>query len=87
MMFYSSTEWFLCFILTNIPDTAWLDIERSCKGTQSFSDSMVSSGLFQDSEYYNSLIWIQENDPADLEMTFSVEEDQFGEVSTFHCTL
>ncbi|RUS88113.1 hypothetical protein EGW08_004166, partial [Elysia chlorotica] len=33
-----------------------------------------------DSEYYNSLIWIQENDPADLEMTFSVEEDQFGEV-------
>ncbi|KAK3750287.1 hypothetical protein RRG08_015779 [Elysia crispata] len=33
-----------------------------------------------DSEYYNSLIWIQENDPADLEMTFSVEEDQFGEI-------
>ncbi|BFZ02488.1 hypothetical protein BsWGS_05528 [Bradybaena similaris] len=35
-----------------------------------------------DSEYYNSLIWIQENDPADLEMTFSVEEDQFGEIKT-----
>ncbi|XP_059155940.1 E3 ubiquitin-protein ligase NEDD4-like isoform X2 [Physella acuta] len=33
-----------------------------------------------DSEYYNSLIWIQDNDPAELEMFFSVEEDQFGEI-------
>ncbi|KAH9492348.1 neural precursor cell expressed, developmentally down-regulated [Bulinus truncatus] len=33
-----------------------------------------------DSEYYNSLIWIQDNDPSELEMSFSVEEDQFGEI-------
>ncbi|XP_012939741.1 E3 ubiquitin-protein ligase NEDD4 [Aplysia californica] len=33
-----------------------------------------------DSEYYNSLIWIQDNDPYVLDMTFSVEEDQFGEI-------
>uniref|UniRef100_A0A2C9JRW3 E3 ubiquitin-protein ligase n=1 Tax=Biomphalaria glabrata TaxID=6526 RepID=A0A2C9JRW3_BIOGL len=33
-----------------------------------------------DSEYYNSLIWIQDNDPSELEMTFSVEEDQLGEI-------
>ncbi|XP_050400244.1 E3 ubiquitin-protein ligase NEDD4 isoform X2 [Patella vulgata] len=36
-----------------------------------------------DSEYYNSLIWIKENDPADLELNFSVEEDQFGEIQEF----
>ncbi|KAK3097984.1 hypothetical protein FSP39_015053 [Pinctada imbricata] len=34
-----------------------------------------------DSEYYNSLVWIRDNDPADLELTFSVEEDYFGEIT------
>ncbi|XP_048258981.1 E3 ubiquitin-protein ligase NEDD4-like isoform X2 [Haliotis rufescens] len=34
-----------------------------------------------DSEYYNSLVWIKENDPEDLELHFSVEEDQFGEIT------
>lgn len=31
-----------------------------------------------DSEYYNSLLWIKENDPTELELTFSVDEDNFG---------
>lgn len=34
-----------------------------------------------DSEYYNSMIWIKENDPADLELHFSVEEDRFGQIT------
>ena len=37
--------------------------------------------LIQDSEYYNSMIWIKENDPAELELHFCVEQDQFGEAS------
>nr|XP_053634034.1 E3 ubiquitin-protein ligase Nedd-4-like isoform X3 [Cherax quadricarinatus] len=35
-----------------------------------------------DSEYYNSLLWIQENDPADLDLTFSVDEESFGRTSS-----
>ncbi|KAF9268895.1 hypothetical protein L218DRAFT_977318 [Marasmius fiardii PR-910] len=31
-----------------------------------------------DPEYYNSLCWILENDPTPLELTFSVEDDEFG---------
>ncbi|XP_037088392.1 E3 ubiquitin-protein ligase Nedd-4-like isoform X1 [Pollicipes pollicipes] len=31
-----------------------------------------------DSEYYNSLMWIKDNDPADLELTFAVDEENFG---------
>ncbi|KAF9029021.1 hypothetical protein BDZ89DRAFT_1101623 [Hymenopellis radicata] len=31
-----------------------------------------------DPEYYNSLCWILENDPTLLELTFSVESDEFG---------
>ncbi|XP_014243563.1 E3 ubiquitin-protein ligase Nedd-4 isoform X2 [Cimex lectularius] len=31
-----------------------------------------------DSEYYNSLLWIKENDPAELGLTFSVDEDTLG---------
>ncbi|KAL9986746.1 hypothetical protein ACROYT_G000935 [Oculina patagonica] len=33
-----------------------------------------------DSEYYNSLNWILENDPEDLDLTFSVDEELFGQV-------
>ena len=36
--------------------------------------------FFQDSEYYNSLNWILENDPEDLDLTFSVDEELFGQV-------
>jgi E3 ubiquitin-protein ligase NEDD4 len=32
-----------------------------------------------DSEYYNSLLWIKENDPSELELTFCVDEDSFGQ--------
>ncbi|RDB16805.1 E3 ubiquitin-protein ligase TOM1-like [Hypsizygus marmoreus] len=31
-----------------------------------------------DPEYYNSLCWILENDPTPLDLTFSVEGDEFG---------
>ncbi|KAL3866138.1 hypothetical protein ACJMK2_043467 [Sinanodonta woodiana] len=34
-----------------------------------------------DSEYYNSLLWIKDNDPENLELSFSVEEDHFGEIT------
>ncbi|XP_054722062.1 E3 ubiquitin-protein ligase NEDD4-like [Uloborus diversus] len=33
-----------------------------------------------DSEYYNSLLWIMENDPADLDLRFSIDEDLFGQM-------
>lgn len=35
-----------------------------------------------DSEYYNSLLWIKEFDPADLDLTFSVDEEQFGKTNS-----
>ncbi|KAB0803929.1 hypothetical protein PPYR_00899 [Photinus pyralis] len=31
-----------------------------------------------DSEYYKSLLWIKENDPQGLDLTFAVDEDSFG---------
>lgn len=34
-----------------------------------------------DSEYYNSLLWIKENDPSELELTFCVDEETFGHFS------
>ncbi|XP_037933610.1 E3 ubiquitin-protein ligase Nedd-4-like isoform X2 [Teleopsis dalmanni] len=34
-----------------------------------------------DTEYYNSLMWIKENDPRILELTFCVDEDTFGQKS------
>ncbi|KAJ8925495.1 hypothetical protein NQ315_009333 [Exocentrus adspersus] len=34
-----------------------------------------------DSEYYKSLLWIKENDPSDLGLTFSVDEESFGHTS------
>ncbi|XP_025834959.1 E3 ubiquitin-protein ligase Nedd-4 isoform X1 [Agrilus planipennis] len=34
-----------------------------------------------DSEYYKSLLWIKENDPSDLGLTFAVDEDSFGQTS------
>lgn len=33
-----------------------------------------------DTEYYNSLKWILENDPTELDLRFCVDEDQFGEM-------
>lgn len=33
-----------------------------------------------DTEYYNSLKWILENDPVDLDLRFSVDEDLFGHI-------
>ena len=33
-----------------------------------------------DTEYFNSLIWIKENDPSELELTFQVDEENFGQV-------
>lgn len=34
-----------------------------------------------DSEYYNSLLWIKENDPSELELTFSLDEESLGHTS------
>lgn len=31
-----------------------------------------------DSEYHKSLLWIRDNDPAELDLTFCVDEDTFG---------
>lgn len=33
-----------------------------------------------DTEYYNSLKWILENDPSELDLRFCVDEDQFGQM-------
>uniref|UniRef100_A0A1W7RA52 E3 ubiquitin-protein ligase n=1 Tax=Hadrurus spadix TaxID=141984 RepID=A0A1W7RA52_9SCOR len=33
-----------------------------------------------DSEYYNSLLWIMENDPVELGLWFSIDEDLFGQM-------
>ncbi|KAG1658414.1 E3 ubiquitin-protein ligase NEDD4 [Nymphon striatum] len=33
-----------------------------------------------DSEYYNSLKWILDNDPADLDLRFQVDEESFGKM-------
>lgn len=35
-----------------------------------------------DSEYYNSLRWILENDPSDLELNFTVDEELFGSTNS-----
>ena len=44
---------------------------------------IVQSSLFtkQDSEYFNSMNWIRDNDPVDLDLTFAVDEESFGRVS------
>ncbi|XP_065075185.1 E3 ubiquitin-protein ligase Nedd-4-like isoform X1 [Ochlerotatus camptorhynchus] len=34
-----------------------------------------------DTEYYNSLLYIKENDPSELMLTFSVDEESFGTTS------
>ena len=34
-----------------------------------------------DPEYYNSLVWIKENDPTDLALTFAVDDEAFGETT------
>lgn len=35
-----------------------------------------------DAEYYNSLTWIKDNDPVDLDLTFQVEEEKYGVTET-----
>lgn len=35
---------------------------------------------FQDGEYFNSLKWILEHDPTDLDMRFTIDEELFGQV-------
>jgi len=34
-----------------------------------------------DSEYHKSLLWIRDNDPTELDLTFCVDEDSFGHTS------
>jgi len=33
-----------------------------------------------DTEYYKSLLWMKENDPAELELTFQIDEENFGKM-------
>lgn len=40
---------------------------------------------FQDSEYFNSLKWILENDPTDLDLRFTIDEELFGQVCSTCC--
>ena len=40
-----------------------------------------------DIETYNSLKWVIDNDPECLYLTFSAQEDKFGEVSPVLCEL
>lgn len=35
-----------------------------------------------DTEYHNSLLWIKENDPTELDLTFQVDEENFGKMVT-----
>ena len=37
-----------------------------------------------DVSFHNSLVYVLENDPESLELTFSVLEESFGEVSVEH---
>lgn len=41
---------------------------------------MTKFSSLQDSEYYNSLKWILENDPTELDLRFCIDEDNFGQV-------
>lgn len=41
--------------------------------------------FYQDSEYFNSLKWILENDPTDLDLRFTIDEDLFGQVGLADC--
>lgn len=42
--------------------------------------SRLPSPSLQDSEYYNSLKWILENDPTELDLMFCIDEENFGQV-------
>uniref|UniRef100_A0A672IP91 E3 ubiquitin-protein ligase n=1 Tax=Salarias fasciatus TaxID=181472 RepID=A0A672IP91_SALFA len=39
-----------------------------------------------DSEYFNSLMWILENDPTDLDLMFTIDEDLFGQTHQHELT-
>ncbi|KAI2653321.1 E3 ubiquitin-protein ligase NEDD4 [Labeo rohita] len=49
-----------------------LDVSNTCQPVGLFV-------LFQDSEYFNSLRWILENDPTDLDLRFTIDEELFGQ--------
>ena len=40
-----------------------------------------------DSEYYNSLKWILENDPECLDLKFTVDEEGFGTINEVQITI
>ena len=61
---------------------------RDMESVVSFSDmcqlienqSFTFNCCLQDSEYYNSLKWILENDPTGLDLYFTVDEESFGQM-------
>ena len=42
---------------------------------------MMSISISKNPDYYRSLEWILDNDPVDLDLNFSVNEETFGQVS------
>ena len=59
-------------------------IRFTCDTCVKCFEVVVASRLcscLQDSEYYNSLKWILENDPTELDLRFCIDEDNFGQVT------
>ncbi|XP_017694619.1 PREDICTED: E3 ubiquitin-protein ligase NEDD4-like [Lepidothrix coronata] len=44
-----------------------------------FANPRFVNSAPQDSEYYNSLKWILENDPTELDLMFCIDEENFGQ--------
>ena len=58
-----------------------------CCELDTYLPTVCRSSMLQDLEslepaFYNSLIWIQDNDPEPLDLTFTVEEEAFGQLTT-----
>ena len=55
-----------------------------CMHTHTYRPYTVSDVEAVDISFYNSLKYVQENDPAPLDLTFSVLEESFGQVGINH---
>ena len=56
-----------------------LKVKKVNSETNSWLLKCVQDMESVDTEYFNSLIWIKENDPSELELTFQVDEENFGQ--------
>lgn len=84
-----SLLWVSLWFTTNNEDHT-LDL-RIFKFQQILNNQVILSNQFgkmlsfQDSEYFNSLMWILENDPMDLDLRFTIDEELFGQVCSTCC--